>query len=377
MKVLVTGGAGFIGTHTVDLLIQEGIEVVVLDSLDPQVHGRDSALPVYLEHHIEEKKLNFIRGDVQDGLLLKTALREVDAVIHLAAAVGVGQSMYQPYHYISVNAGGTSLLLDILANEKHRVKKIVVASSMSIYGEGVYRCRRCGSVHPHIRSDEQLKIGKWELTCPHCSSILEPMPTDESKHIEPTSIYAISKKVQEELVLTFGKAYKIPAVALRYFNVYGPRQSLNNPYTGVVAIFLSRLLNGKPPLIFEDGKQSRDFIHVSDIAKANLLALTSAEGDYQALNVGTGTATTILQVAETLAEVLNLDIQPEVINKYRSGDIRHCYADNSLIKETLGFEAQVNFNSGIADLIAWCQDQQPVDLVEQSFNELRGKGLVS
>src|SRR5262245_9152928 len=244
--ILVTGGAGFVGSHTVDLLVERGYAVVVVDVLDPQVHGEGARAPAHLATHLEARSIRFERGDVRDRALMERLVGEADAIIHLAAAVGVGQSMYQPHHYADVNVGGTSLLLDLLANRRHRVKKLVVASSMSIYGEGAYECGHCGAVAPNERSEAQLAARSWEHACPRCTGPLSPRPTPEAKPLACTSIYAITKKVQEEMALVFGRAYRIPVVALRYFNIYGPRQSLGNPYTGVAAIFLSRLLGGRP-----------------------------------------------------------------------------------------------------------------------------------
>ena len=246
MKILVTGGVGFIGSHTVDLLLEDGHKVVVLDSLDPLVHGQIDGYPSNLSKHILDNRLRIIRGDVRDRSTLVKALKGVEGILHLAAAVGIGQSMYQPYHYCSVNVDGTAQLLDILVNEATSVRKLVVASSMSIYGEGAYECRACKEVYPISRNLQDFTLGHWEVRCPSCRRILKPLPTKEDKPLAPESIYAITKKTQEEMVLCFGKAFKLPVVALRYFNIYGPRQSLSNPYTGVVAIFLSRLLNKKP-----------------------------------------------------------------------------------------------------------------------------------
>ncbi|MBM4133157.1 MAG: NAD-dependent epimerase/dehydratase family protein [Nitrospira sp.] len=378
MKILVTGGAGFVGSHTVDLLLEQGHEVVVVDNLDPQVHGTVSGSPPNLAAHERNARLRFIRGDVRDAAVLTPAMAGVEAVLHLAAAVGVGQSMYQPYHYCSVNEVGTAQVLDVLVNTKTAVRKLVVASSMSIYGEGTYACRTCGEVYPQTRQAEDLSAGKWEIRCTRCAAFVTPLPTGETKPLVPTSIYAIGKKTQEELVLCFGKAYQLPSVALRYFNIYGPRQSLNNPYTGVGAIFMSRLMNGKPPIIFEDGGQSRDFIHVRDIARANVLALTTPGGDYQAMNVGCGRSVSVLQVYQMLAGILNVSIAPTIAGKFRAGDIRHCYSDPSLATRLLGWEPQVKLEEGLRDLVRWSVESgvKPVDRVEQCYQELSEKKLI-
>ncbi|MEM3829246.1 MAG: NAD-dependent epimerase/dehydratase family protein, partial [Conexivisphaerales archaeon] len=280
-KVLVTGGAGFIGSHVVDLLIEKDYEVKILDNLEPQVHGIEGKLPSYLNENV-----TLITGDTRNREDLVKSLEDVDAVIHLAAAVGVGQSMYQISKYVSYNTLGTANLLDVVVNERNNVKKIIVASSMSIYGEGKYYCERCGYVYPKLRDEEQLNKKEWEPKCPICKHEITPVPTDEDKPLNPTSIYAQTKRHQEEMVLLIGRTYGIPSVALRFFNVYGPRQSLRNPYTGVAAIFLSRLLNNKPPYVFEDGNQTRDFVHVKDIAQAVVLALEKSSANYLPLNVG-------------------------------------------------------------------------------------------
>ncbi len=369
-NILVTGGAGFIGSHIVDALIEQGHQVRVFDELVPQVHGENAVRPAYLHPEAE-----FIKGDVCDRDALRRALQDIEIVFHEAAEVGVGQSMYEIERYVRANTYGTSILLDLLVNEKHSVRKLIVASSMSIYGEGAYHCAGCGPVFPQLRSPEQLAAQDWEMRCPHCGSTVEPKATSENKPLHPTSIYAISKMDQELMCLNVGLAYKLPTVALRYFNTYGPRQALSNPYTGVAAIFSSRLLNSNSPLIFEDGLQSRDFIHVSDIVQANLLVMENEAADFQVFNVGTGRRLTILDVAHTLAHGLNLEIAPEIVGQFRAGDIRHCYADISKARDLLGFEPRVRFEDGRADLVNWVRQQESVDLVEQARAELDTRGL--
>ncbi|MBI1892845.1 MAG: GDP-mannose 4,6-dehydratase [Candidatus Rokubacteria bacterium] len=378
MRVLVTGGAGFLGSHTVDVLREEGHEVVVLDDLDPQVHGAVEGFPPNLARHGGGSGVRFVRGDVRDRDAVRSALEGIDAVLHLAGAVGVGQSMYQPFHYCSVNVGGTALLLDVLANERTSVRKLVVASSMSIYGEGAYRCGACGDVYPTGRRPDDLAAGRWEPRCPRCGQPVAPAPTREDKPLAAASIYAVSKKSQEELVLCFGEAYKLPVVALRYFNIYGPRQSLSNPYTGVVAIFLSRLLNRKPPIVFEDGGQTRDFIHVRDIARANLLALTSAAADFQAVNVGSGVPVSVLDVFRELSTILDIRIEPTVPGQFRAGDIRHCVADATRARQLLGWAPRIPLAEGMRDLARWCTSSLPEarDLVDVAYAELQMKKLV-
>lgn len=371
-RVLVTGGAGFIGSHLVDALIARGHEVRVFDNLSPQVHGRPPRRPDYLHPAAE-----FVKGDMRSRPNLRRALQGVEIVFHQAAAVGVGQSMYEIKRYVDVNTLGGAVLLDLLANEPHTVRKVIVASSMSIYGEGTYDCATCGRVYPMLRSEEQLRARDWEMRCPRCGEPVTAVPTAEDKPLAPTSIYAITKRDHEEMFLAFGRAYKLPTVALRYFNVYGPRQALSNPYTGVAAIFSARLLNGRPPLVFEDGRQTRDFTHVTDIVQANLLAMESDAGDYEVFNVGTGVATSILTVAHLLAQRLGVNIQPEIAQQFRAGDIRHCYADISKIRRVLGYEPRVVFaEGGLDDLVRWAREQRPEDGVERARRELEAKCLI-
>jgi len=369
-KILVTGGAGFIGSHLVDALLEEGHEVRVLDNLDPQVHGTEQKIPEYLNKEVE-----FILGDIRNRNEIRKVVKDVEIIFHEASAVGVGQSMYEVERYIHVNTFGTAVLWDVLINEPNKVRKVIVASSMSNYGEGEYECDNCGIVHPKLRSLEQLKKYKWEMTCPKCGLECKPISTCEEKYLAPTSIYAISKKDQEEMSLILGRAYNIPVVALRYFNVYGPRQALSNPYTGVAAIFSSRILNNNPPLIFEDGLQSRDFIHVKDIVRANLLAMKNNRADYQVFNIGCGRPITVLEMASLLINKLNVALTPKIVNKFREGDIRHCFANISKIKEELGFEAQISFEEGIDDLISWVKTQSAEDLVDLATSTLEKKGL--
>jgi len=367
-KILVTGGAGFIGSFLVDKLVEEGHEVVILDNLEPQVHQGN--VPAYLN-----KSAKFVQGSVLDYDLFKDTVSDVDVVFHEAAMVGVGQSMYQVRRYVGANVMGTAYLLDILANEKHNVKKVVVAASMSSYGEGAYKCESCGVVSPPLRNEEQLKTRKWELIC-NCGKQLAPIPTSEEKPLQSNSIYGITKANQEQTTLTLCKAYGIPAVSLRYFNVYGPRQSLSNPYTGVAAIFMSRIKNNNTPFIFEDGLQSRDFVSVHDIVQANLLAMNSSSADYEMINVASGTQTTIKNIADVLIKLYGKDIKAEVINKYRKGDVRHCFADISKIKKLLDYSPKVSFEQGMQELMQWSEAQKSEDKVDQATQELRDKGLM-
>jgi dTDP-L-rhamnose 4-epimerase len=375
VSILVTGGAGFIGSHLVDALVEQGRKVRVLDNLDPQVHGasRDK-LPPCLAGHIEKGRVDFQFGDVRDREAVQRSLEGIEVVFHQAAAVGVGQSMYQISDYVAANSLGAAVLAEEIVARRGQIAKVLVASSMSTYGEGKYHCRQHGDLFPLLRSSEQLRSGEWEMRCPECNGVLEAVPTDETKPLQPTSVYAITKRDHEELFLTVGAAYDIPTVALRYFNVYGPRQSLSNPYTGVGAIFTSRLLNGKPPLVFEDGKQSRDFIHVSDVVRANLLALEKREVDGEVFNVATGRALSLLEMVDALRAGLG-GPEPEIIGKSRRGDIRHCYADVTKLEEATGFRAEVRFEDGIADLVAWAGEETADDRVEQAKSELENIGL--
>ncbi len=371
-RVLVTGGAGFIGSYLVDSLVEKGYPVRVFDSLEPQVHGAGGKVPEFLNPAAE-----LIVGDVRERLALQEALDGIERVFHCAAAVGVGQSMYEIHRYVEANTLGGATLLDILANERHGVRKLVVASSMSIYGEGKYECDECGVGYPQLRSEGQLRQREWEMLCPRCGEAMRPLPTDEDKPLYPTSIYAVTKRDHEEMFLCFGRAYNVPTVALRFFNVYGPRQALSNPYTGVAAIFSSRLLNGQPPVIYEDGLQSRDFVHVKDIVRATLLAMESEKADYQVFNVGTGRPLSILEVAKVLIDHLAEGrIEPEIVGQYRKGDIRHCFADIGKIRETLGFVPQVTFEEGVADLISWVREQHAADTFSLVDRELKDKDLI-
>lgn len=367
-KVLITGGAGFIGSHVADELLAHGYGVRALDNLALQVHGRLASRPDYLDPDVE-----LVVGDVRDAEMVKASLEGVDAVIHLAAAVGVGQSMYEIEHYTSVNNVGTAVLLEAL--NENPVERLLVASSMSIYGEG--QC--CGEngtpVTPRERTLQDLRAGIWEVRDAE-GRPLRPQPTPETKEPSLASVYALTKYDQERLCLMFGRAYDTDAVALRFFNVYGPRQALSNPYTGVLAIFASRLLNGRPPLIFEDGKQKRDFVSVYDIARACRLALESPEAAGQVFNVGSGHSYTVREIAEKAAHVLGRsDITPEVTGKYRMGDIRHCFADISRARDVLGYQPEIDLDDGLEELAEWLEGQVAQDYVDVASEELAERGL--
>jgi dTDP-L-rhamnose 4-epimerase len=367
-RILITGGAGFIGSHLADELLAQGYEVRALDCLSPQVHGPDMQRPAYLSSHVELRV-----GDVRDRDAVRRALRGVDAVYHLAAKVGVGQSMYQIADYTAANNEGTAVLLEALVERP--VERLVVASSMSIYGEGLYRDSE-GSLLPGAeRPLEQLKGRDWELRNAR-GQILSPVPTPESKQPTLASVYALSKYDQERMCLIVGRAYNIPTVALRFFNVYGTRQSLSNPYTGVLAIFASQLLNDKAPMIFEDGGQQRDFVNVADIAFGCRLALEVPQAAGHVFNIGSGQQITVSDVAERMGRALGKEhIEPVITEKYRVGDIRHCFADISLARRVLGYSPRVDFESGLLELAEWLQGQIAVSRAVEAHAELNTRGL--
>ena len=369
-RILVTGGAGFIGSHLADLLLEKGYSVRVLDSLSPQVHGDDEVRPAYLAPEVE-----LVRGDVRDPLATRRALEGVDAVVHLAAAVGVGQSMYKIADYVGINDLGTAILLEALTS--HPVERLLVASSMSVYGEGLGRAPDGRLVEPAERDALALKAHRWEPQDAD-GAPLEPVPTPEGKRPSLSSVYALNKFAQERLCLLFGRAYGVPTTALRFFNVYGTRQALSNPYTGVLAIFASRLLNGRPPMIFEDGRQRRDFVHVRDVARACLLALERPEAAGEVLNVGSGVPRTVEEVGRAIARAVGRpELQPQVTGKYRVGDIRHCFADIDRARRLLGFEPREDFDAGLAELSEWLAGEVAVDRVDQATDELARRGLVA
>lgn len=370
-RVLITGGAGFIGSHLADELLEQGYQVRVLDCLLPQVHGPDAQRPEYLSPDVE-----LIVGDVRDSAAVEQALQGVDAVFHLAAAVGVGQSMYEVEHYTSVNNLGTAVLLQALAGSP--VKRLVVASSMSIYGEGAYRSGDGQPVAVGERSLEQLRRGQWEPMDEQGRPV-DPVPTPETKAPAASSVYALSKYDQERLCLIVGGAYRIPTVALRFFNAYGPRQALSNPYTGVLAIFSAQYLSGRQPSIFEDGLQQRDFVNVHDVARACRLAMEAPDAAGQVFNVGSGQAVTVREVAAKIGETLGVtQLQPEITERYRVGDIRHCFADISKASQMLGYQPQVSFSEGLGELARWLESQPQIvkDSSTQAREELTARGLV-
>jgi dTDP-L-rhamnose 4-epimerase len=370
--ILITGGAGFIGSHVADELLRRGHRVRVLDSLVGQVHGEGASRPAYLDPEIE-----LLRGDVRDAHAVERALAGVTAVYHFAATVGVGQSMYELAHYTAVNDLGTAVLLEALVKSRgrRRVERLVVASSMSVYGEGLYQAPDGSRVSGVQRSLEQLRLRDWEPRGPR-GEPLRPVPTSEDKPEALHSIYALNKFDQERMCLLVGQAYGVPTVALRFFNVYGTRQALSNPYTGVLAIFAARYLNGNSPLVFEDGRQRRDFVAVEDVARACALALTAERAAGTVINVGSGEACSVLEVATKLAAVLGKrELEPELTGKYRVGDIRHCFADIARARELLGYEPRVRLEDGLGRLAEWLAGQVAHDKVGEARRELAERGL--
>jgi dTDP-L-rhamnose 4-epimerase len=367
-QVLITGGAGFIGSHLANELLNKGYRVRILDSLLEQVHGPEAERPSYLNPSAE-----LLVGDVRDLSQVEKALEGVDLVYHFAARVGVGQSMYEIKEYTDVNNAGTATLLEALINKP--VERLVVASSMSIYGEGLYKDSAGNLTEGSSRNREQLKQSNWEVHDKN-GKVLQPVATPESKTPTLASVYALSKYDQERMCLMVGEAYNIPTVALRFFNVYGPDQALSNPYTGVLAIFASRLLNNKAPLIFEDGKQQRDFVSVYDIARACRQAMETPAAAGEVFNIGSGNSYTILEIADKMASVMNKpELKPEVTGKYRVGDIRHCFADISKAKEILGYEPSFTLEEGMKELAQWLEGQIAEDKVADAREELEARGL--
>lgn len=367
-RVLITGGAGFIGSHLADKLLEIGIEVRILDNLCEQVHGTSRNKPSYLNPCAE-----LIIGDIRDKAAVEKSLKGVDIVYHLAAKVGVGQSMYEIAGYTDTNNLGTAVLLESII--QHPVGKLVVASSMSVYGEGLYR-KKDGSIIPgKLRSIHQLKKGIWELFDEN-NEELQPVPTNEEKRSSLASVYALSKYDQERLCLMMGNAYRIPVVSLRLFNVYGPRQALSNPYTGMLAIFASRFLNGTSPLVFEDGKQRRDYVNVKDAVRACLIACEKKEANGEVFNIGSGTNYTVNEIALHLKNIMGVGCcDPVITHKYRAGDIRHCFSDITKAKNMLGYEPSVDIDTGLTGLVDWLSTQRSDESVDQARKELEKRGL--
>lgn len=374
-NVLITGGAGFIGSNLALKLIAKGYQITVLDNLSEQIHGDDPATTSPLYRSIADK-VNFIKGTVTSVNDLENAIKGQDMIVHLAAETGTGQSMYKISHYIDVNIGGTASLLDLLTNTKHSVKKVVVASSRSIYGEGKYHSKKLGFVYPEHRSDAEMQGGNFEVTYPGADD-LELVATDEESKIHPSSVYGITKQNQEQMVLTVCKAINIAGVALRYQNVYGPGQSLSNPYTGILSIFSTLIKKGQEINIFEDGKESRDFVFIDDVVAATILALENSAADHQVFNVGTGVPVDVLEVVQELTTNYGVPVKSRISGNYRLGDIRHNFADMTKINKALGFTAKTSFKDGIKQFTDWVSQQQlGASKYEESITEMREKGLL-
>lgn len=375
MKVLVTGGAGFIGSNVSIKLLEKGYQVVVLDNLSKQIHGDNPERTSHLYKKIKEK-VEFIKGSVTSREDILKAITDVDYIIHLAAETGTGQSMYDIHRYIDCNIGGTGMLLDVLTNTKHHVKRFVVAESRAIYGEGKYWCNKCGNVYPLARDNKDMQYGNFHCKCPVCGGKVNLVATTEDSMIHPTSVYGITKQVQGQLVHLVCKNIGIESVSFRYQNVYGPGQSLSNPYTGILSIFSTRIKNGNGINIFEDGEESRDFVYIDDVVDATILGMEVTEADGHVFNIGTGTAIDVLTVAKTLCEKYGVNVPITVSSNYRIGDIRHNYADISLAKKVLGFKPQWTFEKGIEKFISWVNKQEVHnDNYETSIKEMKLKGL--
>jgi dTDP-L-rhamnose 4-epimerase len=375
-NILVTGGAGFIGSNLVLRLVEKGNVVRVLDSLSKQIHGENCEESI-LYKSIKEK-VEFIRGDVRDENIWDSVLANIDIIVHLAAETGTGQSMYEINKYTNVNINGTASLLDHITNKRHNLNKIIIASSRAIYGEGKYQCKTHGIVYPLTRKDGDMMRGDFEVKCPICSQEVSVLHTDEESKIHPTSVYGITKQVQEELVLVCCKALGIPTVSFRYQNVYGPGQSLKNPYTGILSIFSTRLVNNKPINIFEDGLESRDFVYIDDVINATIKGIESEINECIAINVGTGIPISVLTVAETLKKLYNSQSEISISGNYRIGDIRHNIADITILKEKMNYKPTVRFHEGIKKFSDWVKNQNLNNIgntYEKSLVEMKRKGL--
>ncbi len=368
-SVLVTGGAGFVGSHLVDALLARGERVRVLDNLDPLAHP--GGKPEHLDPGAE-----LVRGDLADPAAIERALHGVERVFHLGGVVGNGESMVNVRRAVEANSLGTATLLEGVLARRDRVRRVVVASSMVVYGEGAYECAEHGARFPPLRAAEQLARRDWEPSCSDCGRALGPVPTAEDAPLRPTSVYGISKRDQEELALVLGRAYELETVALRYLNVYGPRQALSNPYTGVAAIFAARIAAGRRPRVFEDGMQVRDLVHVSDVVAATLAAMDAPAAAGHAINVASGHRVRIGELAQSLAEAMGSRLKPELTFEYRAGDIRHCFADTTRARELLGFEARRELRDALPELAEWVAGQLVDERGDEALADLRARGLV-
>lgn len=374
MKVLVTGGAGFIGSKLVLELIEREYSVVILDNLSTQIHGEDPSNSYTF--NLVRSKCELIVGDVMDTKVWEKALNGVDILVHLAAETGTGQSMYQISKYIDVNIGGTAKMLEMVSNTKNQVKKIIIAASRAVYGEGKYECKEHGVVYPLSRLNDDLSTGDYEVKCPICASNVILLPTDEESKLHPTSVYGFTKQSQEELCMIVGKSINIPVVSFRFQNVYGPGQSLKNPYTGILSIFSTRIKNGNDLNIFEDGLETRDFVYIDDVVDAVILGIERVEANFESFNVGSEEKTDVLTVARTLIEKYKSNVHVHISGNYRLGDIRHNIGDLSKIKKYLGYYPKVKFVDGISNFVDWVEMQDiEKDKYDSSIEEMKKLGL--
>ncbi|MAG02053.1 nucleoside-diphosphate sugar epimerase [Candidatus Pacearchaeota archaeon] len=364
-KILVTGGLGFIGSHLTDKLIERNNEVIILDNL-----SSTKEIPDYLN-----KKARLIKGDINNKELLDHLIKDIDFIFHKASSVGIAQSNYEVIDFVKNNSLGTSTLLQSIIDAK-RKPKLILAASNTTYGEGLYSCSKHGSFHPQIRDEIDIFNHGLEIVCPNCQKPAIPVPTPESTELNSNSVYALTKKNQEELIMFLGRLYKFPIVILKYFNVFGPRQSLSNPYTGVAAIFTSRIKNNSPLIVYEDGNQTRDFIYIDDVINANLLAMDNPKANYKTFNVGSGKPIAIKHIAHELYGIFNKQPNIQITENFRKGDIRHCIADNTKINELLGWEPTVSFEEGLKKTVEWSQEQEARDDFEKADRELKEKGLM-
>ena len=371
MNILITGGAGFIGSNLAKSLVTRGHSVTVMDNLSPQIHGEDSTLLASIRNQVQ-----FLHGDVRNRADWATALKDQEVVVHLAAETGTGQSMYEIERYIDVNVRGTALLLDLLGNQSHNVKKLVVASSRSIYGEGRYHCVTHGIIYPLARLAADMEMGDFYVKCPHCNTNAELMATTEDSQIHPSSIYGITKQNQEQMIFTVGASLGIPTVALRYQNVYGPGQSLTNPYTGILSIFSTRIKNRNEIVIFEDGEEGRDFVFIDDVVDVTVASIELSDPGQHVVNIGSGVRTSVLDVARALVSAHRAEVSIQISGNFRIGDIRDNYADISKARQLLGFNPKVDFAAGIKKFATWVESQTiSADIYEASISEMRTKGL--